>query len=58
MTTNKQLKTIIAKENRMKDPFRVKKNVTFVIALDDSADEESGDERSQASPEKREEEST
>ena len=46
MTTNKQLKTIIAKENRMKDPFRVKKNVTFVIALDDSADEESGDERS------------
>ena len=46
MTTNKQLKAIIAKENRMKDPFRVKKNVTFVIALDDSAEEDSGDERS------------
>ena len=40
----------------MKDPFRVKKNVTFVIALDDSDSDESGDGR--VSPElKREEES-
>ena len=46
----KQLKAIIAKENKMKDPFRTKKQVTFVINLASEDDEEdaqsakSGDE--------------
>ena len=43
---NKQLKAIIAKENKIKDPFRIKKAVTFMINLtqsesdDDDEDEE------------------
>ena len=33
------LKAIISKENRMKDPFRVKKTVQFVIQMSDSEDD-------------------
>ena len=41
----KTLKAIIMNENRMKDPFRIKKGVTFMIALDgDDNEEESGGE--------------
>ncbi len=45
----RQLKAILAKENKMKDPFRVKKAVTFVINLDsedgeDAQSAKSGDE--------------
>ena len=36
---NKVLKAIISKENRMKDPFRMKKTVQFCIALSDSEDD-------------------
>ena len=44
---NKQLKAIIAKENKIKDPFRIKKAVTFMINLTQSEsdeDEEDGEE--------------
>lgn len=54
----KQLKAILLAEDRNKDPFRTKKNVQFVIALDESDDEnedENGknesDDDSYASPE-------
>lgn len=41
-----QLKAIIARENRIKDPFRVKKAVTFMINLNqsDSEDEDEDNE--------------
>ena len=39
LNPNKVLKAIISKENRMKDPFRVKKTVQFVITMSESEDE-------------------
>ena len=39
LNPNKVLKAIISKENRMKDPFRVKKTVQFVITMSDSEDD-------------------
>ena len=38
--TNKQLKAILAKENKLKDPFRTKKAVTFTINLASEEDED------------------
>ena len=41
---NKQLKAIIAKENKIKDPFRIKKAVTFMINLTQSESDDDEDE--------------
>ena len=35
----KQLKAIITRENKIRDPFRVKKGVTFMISLNNSGSE-------------------
>lgn len=41
---NKQLKAIIAKENKIKDPFRIKKAVTFMINLTQSESDDDEDD--------------
>ena len=41
---NKQLKAIIAKENKIKDPFRIKKAVTFMINLTQSESDDDDDD--------------
>ena len=40
----KRLKAILTKENKIRDPFRVKKSVQFMIALSGSDDDEEGKE--------------
>ena len=42
--TSKLLKAIIMKENRLKDPFRIKKSVTFMIELDENDGENDSQE--------------
>ena len=39
-----QLKAIISKENKIKDPFRIKKAVTFMINLTQSESDAEDDE--------------
>ena len=40
---NQKLKAIIVKENRMKDPHRVKKAVTFMLNFSEESEEETKD---------------
>ena len=40
----KILKAILTKENKIRDPFRVKKSVQFMIALSASEDEDEDEE--------------
>mmetsp|Transcript_36428 Transcript_36428/g.47798 ORF Transcript_36428/g.47798 Transcript_36428/m.47798 type:complete len:92 (+) Transcript_36428:1767-2042(+) len=37
---NRKLKAILHKENKIKDPLRVKKAVTFMLALDEESEDE------------------
>ena len=52
MTAHRSLTAILMKENRLKDPFRMKKAVTFMINLNDqeNEEEESGDEKESIKP--------
>ena len=49
---HRSLTAILMKENRLKDPFRLKKAVTFMINLNDqeNEEEESGDEKESIKP--------